>query len=162
MDTLGALSLATEPPADDVLTKQPYPKNDPIVNQVMWRNIFGHAIIQILILNLIIFGGPHFMGLVHPYGVLCFKYNAQNQCTSYNPYFATGLYYTQNSIDSWKKIIDNKSVTWDAAAIANFRCDAQNLNATASATKCDPTVASTLSSSFAKYTPADLHEGEET
>jgi len=80
MDTLGALSLATEPPAHDVLTKPPYPKNDPIVNEVMWRNIFGHAIIQILILNLIIFGGPHFMGLCQPYGILCFKENASKQC----------------------------------------------------------------------------------
>lgn len=45
MDTLGALALATEPPALDVLTKQPYPKNDAIVSKVMWRNIFAHAFI---------------------------------------------------------------------------------------------------------------------
>lgn len=45
MDTLGALALATEPPAFDILERQPYNKNDPIVSKVMWRNVFGHAII---------------------------------------------------------------------------------------------------------------------
>lgn len=74
MDTLGALSLATEPPAPDVLQRPPQPKDDPIVNEVMWRNIFGHAIIQIFLLMLIIFGGPSFLGFCHPYEVLCTKY----------------------------------------------------------------------------------------
>jgi Ca2+ transporting ATPase len=58
MDTLGALSLATEPPAHDVLQRQPYAKDNSIVTEIMWRNIFGHAVIQIIILNIIIFVGP--------------------------------------------------------------------------------------------------------
>ena len=44
MDTFGALALATESPVDDILKRQPYAKTDPIVNQIMWRNVFGHAI----------------------------------------------------------------------------------------------------------------------
>lgn len=128
MDTLGALSLATEPPALDVLTKQPYPKDDPIVNEVMWRNIFGHAIIQIVILNLIIFGGPHFLGLCQPYGVLCLHHNTNNECDSYNPFFATGLYQTDESMAVWNQTITEnfgagKPARWEPTAINIFRCD---------------------------------------
>jgi len=31
MDTLGALALATEPPATDILERMPYKKDNPIV-----------------------------------------------------------------------------------------------------------------------------------
>lgn len=44
MDTLGALALATEPPSEEILNREPYAKDDPIVTKVMWRNVFGHAI----------------------------------------------------------------------------------------------------------------------
>jgi len=44
MDTFGALALATEPPSDAILLRPPYKKSASIVNEVMWRNIFGHAI----------------------------------------------------------------------------------------------------------------------
>lgn len=58
MDTFGALALATEPPMDSILDRDPYPKDASIVNEVMWRNIFGHAFFQILILALLIFLVP--------------------------------------------------------------------------------------------------------
>jgi Ca2+-transporting ATPase len=44
MDTFGALALATEPPSENILDRPPYAKSASIVNEVMWRNIFGHAI----------------------------------------------------------------------------------------------------------------------
>lgn len=44
MDTFGALALATEPPSDEILNRKPAPKSESIMNQVMWRNVFGHAI----------------------------------------------------------------------------------------------------------------------
>jgi len=44
MDTFAALALATEPPNDSLLERQPARRTDKIVNNVMWRNIFGHAI----------------------------------------------------------------------------------------------------------------------
>lgn len=55
MDTMAALALATEPPAADVLERQPYNKAAPIVTNVMWRNIFGHGVYQIIALIVIIF-----------------------------------------------------------------------------------------------------------
>lgn len=44
MDTFGALALATEPPQNDILLRQPYKKSAPIVTENMWRNVFGHGI----------------------------------------------------------------------------------------------------------------------
>lgn len=164
MDTLGALSLATEPPAHNVLEKQPYPKDDPIVNEVMWRNIFGHAIIQIIILNLIIFGGPHFLGLCQPYGVLCLKHDANKNCISYNPYFATSLYQTDETISNWNTVIKEnfgagKHGKWDPNAITQFRCDFQNEDPKYKATPCD---AKNLVAKYAAYDPSNLKEGDET
>ena len=36
MDTLGALALATEPPQNNILERQPYKKDNPIVTERMW------------------------------------------------------------------------------------------------------------------------------
>jgi len=58
MDTLGALALATEPPSDEILNRQPYAKDNAIVTEVMWRNVFGHGIYQVIILMIIVFRGP--------------------------------------------------------------------------------------------------------
>jgi Ca2+ transporting ATPase len=65
MDTLGALALATEPPADEILKRKPYKKDNPIVTENMWRNIFGHAVFQICVLGGVIFASP---------GLLCEDY----------------------------------------------------------------------------------------
>jgi len=57
MDTFAALALATEPPSIKLMDRPPYSKLDKIVNEVMWRNIFGQAVFQILVLlTLLIFG----------------------------------------------------------------------------------------------------------
>ena len=68
MDTLGALALATEPPAKDVLNRQPIHKDDQIISPVMWRNILCHAFIQIIMLLVLIFVIPGW--LVHDYEIL--------------------------------------------------------------------------------------------
>jgi len=41
MDTFAALALATEPPSDKLLDRMPVSKREIIVNEVMWRNVFG-------------------------------------------------------------------------------------------------------------------------
>lgn len=43
MDTFAALALATEPPTDALLEREPANRNDKIVNAVMWRNILGQG-----------------------------------------------------------------------------------------------------------------------
>jgi len=57
MDTFAALALATEPPADNILQRLPMNKDDAIMNKVMWRNVFGHAVYQIIVLIVVIFVG---------------------------------------------------------------------------------------------------------
>lgn len=57
MDTCAALALATEPPSEDLLTRPPYTRNETIVTAVMWRNILGMAVSQIIILVVLLFFG---------------------------------------------------------------------------------------------------------
>jgi Ca2+ transporting ATPase len=80
MDTFAALALATEPPAFDILTRQPYDKDAAIVTEVMWRNVFGHAIYQIVALCVMIFlAAP--MGIMYNYEAACFAYDTGDVIT---------------------------------------------------------------------------------
>lgn len=69
MDTFAALALATEPPAHDIHTRKPYPKDDPITTKIMWRNILGHAYYQIAVLLVVVFMGEGW--LVQEYSRSC-------------------------------------------------------------------------------------------
>ncbi|GJN19142.1 hypothetical protein PR202_gb06383 [Eleusine coracana subsp. coracana] len=40
MDTLGALALATEPPTDQLMMRPPVGRREPLVTNIMWRNLF--------------------------------------------------------------------------------------------------------------------------
>ena len=97
MDTFAALALATEPPQDDILLRQPYKKSGAIVTQVMWRNVFGHAIYQSIVIILIIFLGQY--TLVEPYE----NWTAAevNGVTYRNPFFTTDLTYSTKSQEFW-------------------------------------------------------------
>ena len=55
MDTCGALALATEPPNDSLLEEKPHPIKESILNPVMYRNIVGQAIYQIVVLITLLF-----------------------------------------------------------------------------------------------------------
>jgi len=56
MDTLAALALATEPPDEAILERMPQPSSTSIVTEIMWRNVNGHAIYQMIVLIVILFG----------------------------------------------------------------------------------------------------------
>ncbi|KAI7997399.1 putative calcium-transporting ATPase 13, plasma membrane-type [Camellia lanceoleosa] len=43
MDTLGALALATEQPTNDLMTKQPVGRTEPLITKIMWRNPIAQA-----------------------------------------------------------------------------------------------------------------------
>ena len=51
MDSLGSLSLATEPPHDNIMDRKPYPKKESIINYIMWK----HILLQSLALFIICF-----------------------------------------------------------------------------------------------------------
>lgn len=50
MDTLGALALATEPPHDELMRRKPVGRGASIISNVMWRNIFGQALYQLIVI----------------------------------------------------------------------------------------------------------------
>jgi len=57
MDTFAALALATESPTDKQILRSPISRSEPIVDAVMWRDIFGQSIYQIfMILTILSFG----------------------------------------------------------------------------------------------------------
>lgn len=98
MDTFAALALATEPPEEDVLTRPPYHKDAAIVTDVMWRNVFGHSIYQIIVLIVIILAAQGPYGIVPYYEYQCVdKYDPKTEkCdekSGFNPFYTAELYY---------------------------------------------------------------------
>eukprot|EP00004_Rigifila_ramosa_P004651 TRINITY_DN1512_c0_g1_i2.p1 TRINITY_DN1512_c0_g1~~TRINITY_DN1512_c0_g1_i2.p1 ORF type:complete len:1024 (-),score=244.04 TRINITY_DN1512_c0_g1_i2:51-3122(-) len=72
MDTFASLALATEPPTEELLKRKPYKRDRPLLTKVMIRNIFGHALWQILVIFVILFAGEQIWdfpsGREHSYG----------------------------------------------------------------------------------------------
>jgi magnesium-transporting ATPase (P-type) len=69
MDTFASLALSTEPPNEELLKRKPYGRNDPIISSNMWRNIVGQAIYQIIILSLVLYKAPDWLGIPSNIGV---------------------------------------------------------------------------------------------
>ena len=44
MDTLGALALATEKPTEELMTKPPVGRTEPLITNIMWRNLLAQAL----------------------------------------------------------------------------------------------------------------------
>ena len=122
MDTLGALALATEPPTDDILLRMPYEKDAAIVTEIMWRNIFGHAIYQVFALMFIVFAAPGW--LCADYWTRCYTFQDEQQliCTEWNPYYTTSLYEDEESINFWTSK-NLKPEDYNQDALLKMRCD---------------------------------------
>lgn len=61
MDTLASLALATEPPTDELLKRNPIHKDASIVSAKMTKHIFGQSIYQFIVVNVFLFLGPKFL-----------------------------------------------------------------------------------------------------
>ncbi|XP_031385957.1 calcium-transporting ATPase 9, plasma membrane-type-like [Punica granatum] len=57
MDTLGALALATEPPTDELMHRSPVGRREPLITNIMWRNLVVQAVYQICVLLVLNFCG---------------------------------------------------------------------------------------------------------
>ncbi|KAI3469645.1 hypothetical protein Pfo_026308 [Paulownia fortunei] len=57
MDTLGALALATEKPSMELMKRPPVGRHDPLITNIMWRNILGQALYQIAVILALKFKG---------------------------------------------------------------------------------------------------------
>ncbi|KAI4326214.1 hypothetical protein MLD38_031551 [Melastoma candidum] len=63
MDTLGALALATEPPTDHLMHRTPVGRREPLITNIMWRNLIVQAVYQVLVLLVLNFWGIDILGL---------------------------------------------------------------------------------------------------
>ncbi|XP_034054606.1 plasma membrane calcium-transporting ATPase 1-like isoform X1 [Gymnodraco acuticeps] len=59
MDTFASLALATEPPTEALLLRDPYGRNKPLVSRTMMKNILGHAIYQLTVIFTLLFLGEN-------------------------------------------------------------------------------------------------------
>ncbi|KAF3430971.1 hypothetical protein FNV43_RR25701 [Rhamnella rubrinervis] len=63
MDTLGALALATEPPTDHLMHRTPVGRREPLITNIMWRNLIVQALYQVAVLLVLNFKGKTILGL---------------------------------------------------------------------------------------------------
>ncbi|KAJ4955707.1 hypothetical protein NE237_012490 [Protea cynaroides] len=63
MDTLGALALATDQPTKELLEKPPVGRTEPLITNVMWRNLIAQALYQVTILLTMQFKGRTIFGV---------------------------------------------------------------------------------------------------
>ena len=61
MDSLGSVSLATEPPHDRVFDRKPYPKNESIISTIMWKHILFQALLLFVVCLLLYLIGFKFI-----------------------------------------------------------------------------------------------------
>ncbi|KAI5064641.1 hypothetical protein GOP47_0021311, partial [Adiantum capillus-veneris] len=66
MDTLAALALATEPPTDDLLLRPPVGRKEPLISNVMIRNLMLQALYQVIVLLILQFRGKDILKLKGP------------------------------------------------------------------------------------------------
>ncbi|GAB2291409.1 Calcium-transporting ATPase 10, plasma membrane-type [Dionaea muscipula] len=65
MDTLGALALATEPPTDYLMQRPPVGRREPLITNIMWRNLLIQAVYQVTVLLILNFRGQSILHLQH-------------------------------------------------------------------------------------------------
>ncbi|XP_020083274.1 calcium-transporting ATPase 8, plasma membrane-type-like isoform X1 [Ananas comosus] len=65
MDTLGALALATEPPTDKLMKRSPVGRREPLITNIMWRNLIIQAVYQVTVLLIFNFAGRSILRLKH-------------------------------------------------------------------------------------------------
>jgi Ca2+ transporting ATPase len=61
MDSLGSLALATEPPHNDLLLRQPYKRKEKIINLLMWKHILLQAMFSLGLLLFLYLQAPYFI-----------------------------------------------------------------------------------------------------
>ena len=62
MDSLASLALASEPPTDELLKREPTNRTMSIIAPRMWANMLGQALYQICVIMFLLFAGPEVFG----------------------------------------------------------------------------------------------------
>jgi Ca2+ transporting ATPase len=61
MDSLGSLALATEPPYEELLQREPTKRNESMINGRMWKHIVFQSLVQIILLVILYLIAPEFI-----------------------------------------------------------------------------------------------------
>ena len=61
MDSLGSLALATEPPYEELLQREPTKRNESMINGHMWKHIIIQSLCQIILLIMLYLFAPKFI-----------------------------------------------------------------------------------------------------
>ena len=61
MDSLGSLALATEPPYEELLQREPTKRNESMINGRMWKHIIIQSLCQIILLVVLYLIAPEFI-----------------------------------------------------------------------------------------------------
>jgi len=62
MDALASLALASEPPTDALLKRDPVNRSKSIITRRMWGNMLGQSGYQIVVIMVLLFAGPQMFG----------------------------------------------------------------------------------------------------
>ncbi|CAA0822572.1 Calcium-transporting ATPase 10- plasma membrane-type [Striga hermonthica] len=109
MDTLGALALATEPPTDHLMRRHPVGRREPLITNIMWRNLLIQAAYQVTVLLVLNFRGRSILNLEHDSSDHAFKvkntliFNAFVLCQIFNEFNAR----KPDGINVWKGVTKN-------------------------------------------------------
>ncbi|PIN13481.1 Calcium-transporting ATPase [Handroanthus impetiginosus] len=122
MDTLGALALATEPPTDHLMRRNPVGRRpskkrkyvrfnfrEPLVTNIMWRNLLIQALYQVTVLLVFNFWGRSILNLEHDTSDHAFRvnntliFNAFVLCQIFNEFNAR----KPEEINVWKGVTKN-------------------------------------------------------
>jgi len=63
MDTFAALGLATDPPTEELLLRDPVPVSENIITKFMWQGILFNSLCQFVWLMLILYYAPTVLGI---------------------------------------------------------------------------------------------------
>jgi len=63
MDSMASLALATEPPHDGLLDREPYGRNASLMKENMWWNMIGHSVYQYTVLMILMFKGAEWLDI---------------------------------------------------------------------------------------------------
>ncbi|KAL1532694.1 Calcium-transporting ATPase 8, plasma membrane-type [Salvia divinorum] len=109
MDTLGALALATEPPTDHLMGRPPVGRREPLITNIMWRNLLIQALYQVTVLLVLNFRGKSILNLKNDTDDHAFKvkntliFNAFVFCQIFNEFNAR----KPDEINVWKGVTKN-------------------------------------------------------
>ncbi|KAL8039978.1 hypothetical protein ABFX02_10G070500 [Erythranthe guttata] len=110
MDTLGALALATEAPTDHLMKRKPVGRREPLITNIMWRNLLIQAMYQVTVLLILNFGGISILNLKHDEKAHAFKvkntliFNAFVFCQIFNEFNAR----QPEQMNVWKGVTKNR------------------------------------------------------